>query len=737
MFRISRVAALLFFATGSLATPTTAASENLRLQERLFPRSSHPHELGAMNSKFVPNRADHGLFGSIQLDSLPSEPAPPFLFEIGSGGFGPGEFSGLIYYMAVDDCGQIYVTDDGNEKVLKFSEIGEFLLEWGTEGTGDGQFLLPFGIEVDQNRHVYVTDYELARVQKFDEFGTFISRWGEAGSDSGQFSYPYDLGVHPDNGNLYVVDAGNRRVQIFDLSGNYLSEFGEPADTTEQFGIIGGIGFSPEGHVYLTDQSKYRVQRFTADGVFELSWGSFGTQPGQFRAPSGVDTDLDGNVYVSDFLDHSVQKFDPLGNCLAEWGTTGEPLGLFNRVTDVEIDISRGQILCVDQGNRRVAKFGTANQGVLPFVLEWGSAGSGDGQFEGLSGIAVDGSARVYVLERFGAKRIQKFNADGSFVSSFATIADLPNNLAIDPTGTKLYVVDSTGDRVLRYSTDGTLELQWGSPGLFFFVQGIAVDANGSVYLTDTTVKRVQKYDMNGNLLTQWGSAGVFGEPVSVATDGSHDVYVADLQNKIKKFDSSGNIILEWGSFGSGPGQFNGSFGIDIDEFGNVYVTEIYGNRVQVFDDMGGYIGQWGCSGSGEGQFDEPLYAAVDSQGDLYILDTENSRVQRFGNGVVDVAQDGQTPRAFLLHPSIPNPTRGTSLIAFDLPKPSSVSLSIYDVRGRMVRSAYENSAFAAGSHRWVWDGRDASGSRVSAGIYFYSLVTEQGTEARKLVVVE
>jgi DNA-binding beta-propeller fold protein YncE len=78
----------------------------------------------------------------------------------------------------VDSSGNVYVSDYSNKRIQKFDSSGNFLLKWGSEGAGDGQFTLPLGVAVDSSDNVYVTDGSAAgvgnRVQKFDSSGNFL-----------------------------------------------------------------------------------------------------------------------------------------------------------------------------------------------------------------------------------------------------------------------------------------------------------------------------------------------------------------------------------------------------------------------------------------------------------------------------------------------------------------------------------------------------------------------------------
>ena len=67
---------------------------------------------------------------------------------------------------------------------MKYSADGEYLLEWGSRGTGPGEFGLPHNLAVDADGRVYVTDRDNRRVQVFDADGGFLAEWPEIGGNS-------------------------------------------------------------------------------------------------------------------------------------------------------------------------------------------------------------------------------------------------------------------------------------------------------------------------------------------------------------------------------------------------------------------------------------------------------------------------------------------------------------------------------------------------------------------------
>ena len=113
--------------------------------------------------------------------------------------------------VAVDFVGNIYVADEGNNRIQKFDARGSFLTKWGREGAGPGQFKTPWGIACDALGNVYVVDTGNHRIQKFDGNGTFLCAWGNRGKSEGQLNFPYGIAVDKE-GCVYVVDSGNNRV---------------------------------------------------------------------------------------------------------------------------------------------------------------------------------------------------------------------------------------------------------------------------------------------------------------------------------------------------------------------------------------------------------------------------------------------------------------------------------------------------------------------------------------------
>jgi len=69
--------------------------------------------------------------------------------------------------VAVDSAGNVYLSDNINHRIQKFTSEGVFITKWGSNGTGDGQFNNPTGVAVDSVGNIYVVDRNNHRTQKF------------------------------------------------------------------------------------------------------------------------------------------------------------------------------------------------------------------------------------------------------------------------------------------------------------------------------------------------------------------------------------------------------------------------------------------------------------------------------------------------------------------------------------------------------------------------------------------
>lgn len=102
---------------------------------------------------------------------------------------------------------------------------------------------------------------------------------------------------------------------------------------------------------------------------------------------------------------------------------------------------------------------------------------------------------------------------------------------------------------------------------------------------------------------------------------------------------------------------------------------------------------------------------------------------------IVEVEEERSKILCFKLFQNIPNPFREVTSIKYQIPAASKVSLKIYDVAGRLVRTLI-NEEMPKGDYTVKWEGKDNYGNRVARGIYFYKFKASQFTTSKKLILM-
>ena len=224
------------------------------------------------------------------------------------------------------------------------------------EGRG---FSNPVDLAVSSDDRVYVLSRtnplqpEGIRVGVLDLDSGYYGDFGSYGSGEGQFVWPTAI-AFDSRDRLYLADEHNQRITVFDKSGTYVKSWGAEGTADGEMNGPAGLAFDSEDCLYVVDHLNHRVQKFTADGEWLLGWGGQGDAEGELDLPWGVAVGPDGTVCVADWRNDRVQKFTPDGRFLAAFGDIGE--GRLSRPSGVAVD-GRGRVYVADWGNERVRIF--------------------------------------------------------------------------------------------------------------------------------------------------------------------------------------------------------------------------------------------------------------------------------------------------------------------------------------------------------------------------------------------
>jgi diacylglycerol O-acyltransferase / trehalose O-mycolyltransferase len=236
--------------------------------------------------------------------------------------------------MSIDPQGRVWVADTGNSRFAIFSPDGTFVEDWGTKGSGDGEFNLQreggdgYGaIEFAPDGSFYVLDVGNLRVQHFAKDRTFLGSWGTKGPGPGQYKDPIGLAVDA-HGVVYVLDDQRSLVEMYDADGTVLGSFDPHLAGRNS---ANGSALDAQGNLYINAccLAGNHIQKVATDGALLQRIGAEGSGPGLFAdQPLGIDVDPSGLVLASQWGPGSnIQIFGPDGGYLARWdGTNGGDL---------------------------------------------------------------------------------------------------------------------------------------------------------------------------------------------------------------------------------------------------------------------------------------------------------------------------------------------------------------------------------------------------------------------------
>jgi DNA-binding beta-propeller fold protein YncE len=140
--------------------------------------------------------------------------------------WGKGMFT-TPHAIRLDPQGNVWTTDAASSMVYKFSPEGKTLLqiEVGGQPSPCNGFCSTSDIAFAGDGHLFIADgYRNARILEYSADGKKLNEWGSAGTGPGQFRLPHSIQID-DKGIIYVADRENGRVQRFDRSGKYLGEW--------------------------------------------------------------------------------------------------------------------------------------------------------------------------------------------------------------------------------------------------------------------------------------------------------------------------------------------------------------------------------------------------------------------------------------------------------------------------------------------------------------------------------
>ena len=538
--------------------------------------------------------------------------------------------------------GDVYVADTANNRVLVFSFSPtsgfSYLTQFGSKGTGNGQFNLAYGVAIDPVQPVGLRHRRHARADRevLDrDRGSPHLHLPDAHSAAGTLNQPRQVEVAPNGDvlvtnrppnqkhNYYYVYSQLRQVPRVRLRGHRAP--GTASSPTTPVA-------SPSAPTAARSSPPTREATGSRRSPSPRAAATTPRPPGPTPSPTpagraaaafvglrGLTTTADDHLMVADEWGFDLHEFSFTPGTTTYASTynnvpTAPPVPGVNAPRGVQV-AANGDIYIMDYWNQRV---------------EYGTLGSGgtiqDAQAFGVSGGPEPGWTPSTSP---GASRSSRGRGTSSSPTARATrwrfSAPPATTLAID-------------------GTNGTAD------GDFSFPQGIAFAPNGDLYVSDTGNDRIQEFTVNSNgtlnFVASFGTAGSgssapageLNQPtgIAVSPDGS-TLWVADtLNNRIQSLSLTGGTWNAPIHKTTGKGQqtaFSVPWGVTVAPDGSIWVSDTGNNRLVSMSTTG--VLNWSVTGAQIGVPDGaqgnqtiyPFAVAFGSDSTVYLSDTWNNRV--------------------------------------------------------------------------------------------------------------
>jgi hypothetical protein len=561
----------------------------------------------------------------------------------GDGGAATSAYLYYPYGVAVDKSGNVYIADTDNYRIREVTiSDGKINTVAGTGASctgggakcGDGGAATSAGISwveslaVDGSGNVYIADQDNYEIRKFSVGGNISTvagngTYGYSGdggaATSAELSYVYGIAVDS-GGNIFIADWGNFRIrEVMAWDGKISTVAGNGTECTKggagcgdgdlatnaEIGAVYGVAVDSSDDIFIADNSNLGIREVTisngrintvaGNGTCCFTGNGIPAANAALNQPMSATSDSAGNIYVADTYNCIVREVNGTsGNITTLAGTPGSCGygGDGGAATSAQLDwptkvaLYAGNVYIADFQNcviRQVDATGNISTfagtpGTCKYGGDGGAATSAYLYYP--EGVAVDSSGNVYIADVFNY-RIREVS--GGIINTVA------------------------GNGTAGYSGDGGLatSAEVNQP------RDVAVDALGNLYIADDGNSRIRMVNTSGVISTFAGngSSGYSGDgvlattaslyyPIGVVVDAIGDVLIADMGNsRIRWVDGQGIIhtVAGDGTYGfSGDGGLGTSamltypYGVGVDPSGNIYLDDGANNRVRMVNAVAG-----------------------------------------------------------------------------------------------------------------------------------------------------
>ena len=585
---------------------------------------------------------------------------------------------------------------------------------------------------------MYWTDTLTAKIQRVIHNGTDVEDL-VTGLD-----FPRGLAVDVTGGKMYWTDVGTGKIQRATLDGSNVQDL-----VTGLAGPFGGLALDVAGNkMYWTNidirAAEGSIQRANLDGsnIEDLLTG--------LQRPYGLALDVAGNkMYWTDVQTGSIQRANLDGSNVEDLVT-----GLFVPAA-LALDVVDNKMYWTDVETRKIQRANLDGSNVQDLVTG----------LDETPGLTLDVAAGKMYWAEWGLRKIQRANLDGSNVQDLVTGLQRPLSIALgiqQTSGTITFNPPTIADQTFTVGTAVSLFLPVATGGtppyrytLSSLPNGLVFDASTrELRGTPTTLMNATPItyiavDATGAFVFLTFNIEVIGhEPLDVNRDGQVDVL--DLVVVAFFYGERGDRL---------PADVNADGIVNVQDFAAVAAgVDAAGDLSPQVVEAALWVAmeQAEAAEAGAGapvgfgtrprMLSVAYHNVATAFADARHLATSNVGFEKGIPAVLEellhlLSEMGAIPETTALLPNYPNPFNPETWIPYHLAQDAEVSLTIYDVRGVLVRAltlghqstgVYESRGRAAS-----WDGRNQHGEPVASGLYFYTLTAGDFSATRPMLIVK
>ncbi|WP_242929333.1 DUF7619 domain-containing protein [Pontibacter vulgaris] len=459
-------------------------------------------------------------------------------------------FAGQARAIAKDKDENLYVWNAYDFYVYKLDKQGNVLHKFKNSLINSYTGSNVEGIAVGPDGSIYITDVTMHVVRKFTNDGQFLLEFGSLNT-------PTDVAIAAD-GNVYVADSGNKRIVKFNASGLLLATFTRPGKGAPNFGRPTGVEIDKAGLIFVADAGNAALYAFTNDDVWHWNLPLPNIDPTENL---GVNFDKADNKYITasgtlsyQYKNGRIITLLPGGERENIFGIADSTKGSLS-ITALETDSNGFYFYVADNFSKQILTYN--RQGIK--LSMFGETGPESAFKKKIYDIAAGPDGSVYVLDSMQFGRVRKFSAAGKVLSEFDPMS---NNKTPYWHGYKLtqgldrffYILgegkiskyDDQGNFLQTVSLSG---IQASNPNITY--KDIAVDEFGNLYviIVDKTdpyhpVGKIKKYANSGQFILQFephvSRTLEFYVPNSIELDQKGNIYVAG--SSVDIFDTAGKL---------------------------------------------------------------------------------------------------------------------------------------------------------------------------------------------------